>query len=277
MLKRVVFILKEEGFVYEITPLLEELEKCKTKIDICSDVEDIKIEGKALYITDNVDCHKKLYERKLPVVVYLHEHNRGEVFSHAEYAIENLKEIEYRSLELAYLRLTGQPWVIAVTDRCVIRESVIEDVDSFYDIYKEPSITEYMEDLYADRDEEIAYLQDYIKRVYAFYGYGMWTVQERAGGQIIGRAGISLREGSDIPELGFMIGVPWQRKGYAYEVCRAILAYGQKELNFTRFQAFVMEGNEKSKALCEKLGFVFWEKVEIDGVWHDRGLLELRP
>ena len=152
----------------------------------------------------------------------------------------------------------------------MIRESVIEDVDSFYEIYKDPSITEYMEDLYADRDEEAAYLRDYIKRVYGFYGYGMWTVLERKSGQVIGRAGISLREGSDIPELGFVIGVPWQRQGYAYEVCQAILAYGREELYFTHFQTLVMKGNEKSKKLCEKLGFIFEEDVEIDGVVYER-------
>lgn len=287
MLKRVVFILKEENIVQKMHSLLDELDRHQIEVYLCNGWgrenggDDFNIEkrckqnlsenaGETLYITDCPECHQKLQSGKLPVVVYLHENNRGETFSHAEYAIENLNEIEYQSLELAYLRLTDQPWVITVTKRCMIRESVIEDVDSFYEIYKDPSITEYMEDLYADRDEEAAYLRDYIKRVYGFYGYGMWTVLERKSGQVIGRAGISLREGSDIPELGFVIGVPWQRQGYAYEVCQAILAYGREELYFTHFQTLVMKGNEKSKKLCEKLGFIFEEDVEIDGVVYER-------
>ena len=156
----------------------------------------------------------------------------------------------------------------------MIRETIVEDVDSFYDIYKESSITEYMEDLYADRDEEIAYIQDYIKNVYGFYGYGMWTVLDKESGKVIGRAGLSLREGYDIPELGFVIGVPWQRQGYAYEVCQAILEYGNEELDFTNFQALIMKGNEKSKRLCEKLGFVYQEMVEIEGIVYERMVLD---
>ena len=146
----------------------------------------------------------------------------------------------------------------------------MDDVDAFYQIYKEAVITEYMEDLYADRNEEIAYIQDYIKKVYHFYGYGIWTIEEKKSGLVIGRAGISWREGFDLPELGFVIGVPWQRKGYAYEVCTAILTYAKEELGITRVQALVMKGNEKSARLCEKLGFVCEGEVCLEGIMYLR-------
>ena len=278
MLKRAVFILKKENAEQEMQELISDLTAHHVEAVDRGDITieewlqkclSEKSEG-TLYITDCALCQKKLHAEKLPVIVYLHEENREEDFSHAEYAIENLSEIEYKSLELAYLRLTGQPWVIAETKRCLIRETIPEDVDSFYEIYKEPSITEYMENLYADREEEIVYIRDYIKNVYGFYGYGMWTVIEKESGEIIGRAGISLRDGCDIPELGFVIGVPWQRQSYAYEACQAVLAYGRKELEFRQFQALIMKGNEKSKRLCEKLGFTFWEDVEIDGIVYER-------
>lgn len=275
MLKRVVFIFKKGSMISGTEKLLRQLaahqlETCIFQYDGESCPPEESEEKNTLYITDCSECYKALYDRKLPTVVCLHEHNRTEDFSRAEYAIENVEEIQYKSLELAWLRLTGQPWMITTTKRCIIRESVVEDVDGFYEIYKEPSITEYIEDLYTDRDTEIVWLRDYIKNVYGFYGYGMWTVLEKAGGQVIGRAGLSLRDGCDIPELGFVIGVPWQRQGYAYEVCQAILAYGREELDFTRFQALIMKGNEKSKRLCEKLGFAFWEDVEIDGMVYER-------
>lgn len=137
-------------------------------------------------------------------------------------------------------------------------------MDSFYQIYAEPQITKYMEDLFADREDEIAYVRDYRENVYGFYGYGMWTVLLKDG-TVIGRAGISWREGSDLPELGFVIGVPWQRQGYAYEVCRAILDHAYEELGLTQVQALVMKENGESAALCEKLGFTeSGERVELD-------------
>ena len=66
-----------------------------------------------------------------------------------------------------------------------------------------------------------------------------------------------------------MIGVPWQRQGYAYEVCSAILVYAGEELGMTQIQALVMGDNRKSAALCEKLGFTESdEQVEVNGKMH---------
>lgn len=251
MLQRVVFFLKKKDAEKEIEKLLAEL--AANQIDVGSCIEEN--ESETLYITDSAECQKLLKAKKLPTIIYLHEDNREEDFSEAAYAIEQIAEIEVESLELAYQRLTGQPWEILTTKRCKIRESTIDDIDAFYEIYSEPSITYYMEDLFEDRAEEVAYMEDYIRKVYGFYGYGMWTVLEKESGQIIGRAGISWREGYDVPELGFVIAVPYQGKGYAHEVCQAILEYGQTELGFTQYQVLIMGGNEKSEALCRKLGF----------------------
>ena len=53
-----------------------------------------------------------------------------------------------------------------------------------------------------------------------------------------------------MPELGFVIGVPWQRQGYADEVCSAILRYEGKDIGFKQIQALVMEHYETSSSLC---------------------------
>lgn len=296
MLQRVVFFLKKEGAEKEIEKLLAELTTNRIEVfttnvcknmdtkNICDNVNTLIVKDidnttnvcKTLFITDCIDCLSLLQERHLPTIVYLHEDNRGEDFSQAAYAIEQIEEIELESLELAYQRLTGQPWTILTTKRCKIRESTTNDIDAFYEIYREPSITYYMEDLFEDRAEEIAYMKDYIQKVYGFYGYGMWTVLEKENEHIIGRAGISWREGYDVPELGFVIALPYQGKGYAYEVCHAILEYGQKELGFTRYQVLIMEGNVKSEQLCRKLGFMDDSVVLMDGRKYKRMLLQMK-
>ncbi|MDE7232655.1 MAG: GNAT family N-acetyltransferase [Lachnospiraceae bacterium] len=221
-----------------------------------------------LYITDQEETYVALREEGRYVLPYYHEGNRGAVFPGAIYAVECLEEVEESSLEMAYRRLAGLPWEILQTERCLIRETTVEDVDSFYRLYDEPSITEYMEPLFEDRDEEIAYTKNYIEKVYGFYGYGMWTVLEKSSRKVIGRAGISWREGYELPELGFVIGVPWQRQGYAYEVCTAILAYAKTELFMERVQALVQPDNKISLNLCEKLGFIFAGETMLDGKKH---------
>lgn len=228
-----------------------------------------------LYVTDESEVYASLRKEGCYVLPYLHEGIKSADFPGAAWLIEELEEATLESLELVYRRLAGLPWDILETGRCRVRETTVEDVDSFYQIYAEPSITEYMENLFADRDEEIAYARDYIEKVYAFYGYGMWTVLEKESGAVIGRAGIIWREGYDVPELGFVIGVPWQKRGYAYEVCEAILHYAKEELFMEQMQALVRTGNEKSLRLCEKLGFVRDGEVWEDGVLHVRLLTEL--
>ncbi len=72
-----------------------------------------------------------------------------------------------------------------------------------------------------------------------------------------------------MPELGFLIAVPYQGKGYAYEVCRAILEYGEQELGFAKVQALVREENRASICLCRKLGFEREGRVEDKGIWYE--------
>ena len=65
-----------------------------------------------------------------------------------------------------------------------------------------------------------------------------------------------------------MFGVPWQGRGYAYEVCSAVLAYAGETLLMDRVQALVQPGNERSLNLCKKLGFTLSGESRLDGKRH---------
>ena len=219
-----------------------------------------------MYITDRGKPYGALRAAGCHVLPCLHEHNREEAFPGAVYAVEKIEETDFASLDMAYRRLAGLPWEILETERLLVRETTPEDVDVFYRIYGEPSVTAYMEGLCEDRDEEIACIESYIDTVYAFYGYGMWTVIKKDSGEIIGRAGISWREGYRMPELGFVIGVPWQGQGYALEVCGAILEYARETLEMKEVQALVRPENGRSVKLCGKLGFAPKGETEVNGI-----------
>lgn len=281
MLKKVVIMIGEkilrENILRGESVLLDDLQEhgVETVIGAGSKLsaEDIV---NTLYITDSEEVYRALRQEGRYVLPYRHEENAGADFTGALYVMEQIAEADYDTVDMAYRRLAGLPWEILQTGRCIIRETTLGDVEAFYRIYEEGSITEYIEDLFEDPEEEIAYTKDYIERVYGFYGYGMWTVLEKKSGQVIGRAGVSWREGFDLPELGFVIGVPWQRQGYAYEVCCAILDYAKEELGMDKVQALVMEGNQKSAALCEKLGFSeSGGCAELDGEMYEVWVKEL--
>ena len=92
---------------------------------------------------------------------------------------------------------------------------------------------------------------------------------------MIGRAGFSNREGYENPELGFVVGVPWQGRGYATEVCEALLQYGKEELGFEQVQMLVMPENEVSLHLAEKLGFRREDSVIWGGILYERLIREM--
>jgi len=211
-----------------------------------------------LFVTDDAETAEKLKSSGEAVLIYLHEGNRRQDFSKYLFAVEDPEELEPEYVERVWRRLKGLPWKILATDRLQVRETIPEDVDAFYAIYSHPAVTKYMEGLYPEVEQEKQYVREYIEKIYTYYGFGVWTVVEKESGAVIGRAGISYREGFEIPELGFVIGVPWQGKGYAEEACRAILDYGWKALGFDQVQALVEPGNQSSVRLCEKLGF--WQE-----------------
>ena len=194
--------------------------------------------------------------------------NRDNDLSSVLYCIE---EIEYMSLERInrmWQRHFHIPWTIRVTDRMVIREHVMEDIEDLYDIYADRLTSVYMEDLYEDPEEEAEYLRKYIDNQYRFFEYGIWALTLKEDGKLIGRAGISMREGFDIPEIGYMIAGPYRGKGYATEAVRAVIQYGCRELGFEKYMAFTRQENLASIKVLERLGFLREGIFDIRGGEH---------
>lgn len=189
------------------------------------------------------------------VLLLLNDTNKNTAFPEITYAAESLDGIDYEYLEQVYLRFLGLPWTILETKRCILREITTADVPKLYDIYAEPEVARYVENLYEDMKEEIEYTKAYIEKVYAFYGYGMWIAEDKQTGEIIGRAGIEYKDERDGVELGFLIAKPFWRQGLAYELVQAIIEYTAEKLDIHSIYTVVQEENEGSIALCRKLGF----------------------
>lgn len=179
-------------------------------------------------------------------------------FLHADMVVEGFEEVDALFLQRVYERKHGIPWKIAETERCLIRELSLEDVPELLQLYAEPGITDYMEGLHPP-GEELAFQRAYIEHQYQFYGYGMWLVFEKKSGTLIGRAGAELHEdpgtGEAFLELGYMIRPSFQRHGYGYEVCRAVIRYLEEECSAEELFCRIREGNTASIRLAKKLGF----------------------
>ncbi len=277
MLKYILFLLSED-YEKEANIHREMISEGLEQAGVQAEFFSIRNEGAfhlknidrdyTLTVTDKASVFHELYQEGYYVIALYHDGNKEESFSGARYAVEDLPAVEYRSYEKAFNRLAGIPWDILETERMKVRETTPLDIDEFYRIYNNPSITRYMEDLFPDRKQEIEYIKAYVKQIYEFYGFGLWTVLHKESGRVIGRAGLNVREGYDIPELGFVIDVEYQGQGYAFEVCNAILKHAGEKLDFPAVQAFVDENNQCSVHLLEKLGFAFDSEVDLDRHYH---------
>lgn len=231
-------------------------------------VSDAKGQAPRLWLTDCAKWANSLRLQNEAVLALLHEDNRNQDFSGILYACENVGELDAEYMKKVYRRYTNFPWDITETDRCIIRETTEADVKAFWEIYSNPEITRYTEGLYPTIEKEKQYRREYIEKVYGFYGFGVWTILKKDTDEIIGRAGFSYRDGYEEPEIGYVIGVPWQRQGYAYEVCVALLEYAKRELDFDNVNAFVRPANIASLQLCRKLGMEVTGETLINGERH---------
>lgn len=261
---------KNEKIVGDIKETLEYIKENGIEAGSCfiSEEDDSFVlpgdKKEMLVICDSGRLAERLFDQGYYVIGLWHELNTGEHFRNLKYIFSNLTDIDFDSFVKTYQRYAGEPWEVIRTDRLIIRETTLEDIDEFYKIYADPDMTRYMEGLFDDPADEKRYQKDYIEKVYGLMGFGVWTLVRRSDGRIIGRAGYSVRNGFEDVELGFLIGKEFQRQGYAYEACSEILKFGQEILLFDKVQTLVKKENEVSLHLCEKLGFIPVEETEVE-------------
>lgn len=193
-------------------------------------------------------------DRGIPVVGV--ESGNGKHLNCSQIIID-AEQVEDEDYERMYRRCAGEPWHIAYTNRCIIREYKESDLDALFELYAQPHMTDYMEPLF-DYEEELQYERNYIEYIYKLYGFGMWLIFDKSTGKLIGRAGIEVRDTCDRDnqaELGFAISYYRWHEGLAYEICSKIIELARNEYDLTSLIARCDSKNIASVGLLTKLGF----------------------
>lgn len=155
------------------------------------------------------------------------------------------------------LRKAGIPVEIARTDQLLIRETIDSDISELYRIGTDQAVRKYIAPMQPTLEEEIVYTKAYVRHMYAFYDFGLWTVLEKdAYGQerVIGRAGLfpSERLAGQI-EMGYMIAPECQGNGYGKEAAETVLRYAFNMLDLEEVHLFAEKENKASVKLAETL------------------------
>ena len=218
-----------------------------------------------LVIEDSKNGVKAAKAAGMVCLGFVNPNSGDQDLSLADYLCEGFEEIDSNFLEKVYCHSVGEPWKVLETDRLIIREITLNDLDDLYKIYEDESIFKYTDNLYERQAEEI-FTQSYIKNMYAFYGYGLWVILLKETGELIGRVGLSNRDvnGKIEVEIGYLIGKEFQKKGYAREACTAIIDFSKYKLDLDKLNCFCIEENIQGISLAKKLGFEYIGKFSSD-------------
>lgn len=224
--------------------------------------------GPAVWLTGQARRVRQLAEEGECAVWLLTPHNRDGFCKEADWCLEITGQdngVPEDFLWKVWLRRHNLPWHICEAQRLSLRELMEEDLDFLYTLPQDAGDAFSGQKMSGDYRTEQEKLEAYRKRIYGFYGFGMWLVVRKEDGLPVGLAGLQMRSGFAGPELGFFIAAQYRGKGYAQEACRAVLAYARTELEVGYMRAMVDLENKKSRALCERLGFTQENTVKCSG------------
>ena len=154
---------------------------------------------------------------------------------------------------------------ILKTSRLAIREMTWDDLDFLARLLADEQVMRHYPKC-CMRDEAKVWLGRIIER-YAIHGHAFWLVSLQATGEPIGQVGLLLQQvdGTDEPEIGYMIHAQHWRQGYAVEAAAAVRDYAFGPLDKSRVVALIRPANIPSQRVALRVGL----KPERLTRWHD--------
>ncbi|HYE58483.1 MAG TPA: GNAT family N-acetyltransferase [Rhodothermales bacterium] len=147
--------------------------------------------------------------------------------------------------------------VIASTKRLILRELTLSDAAALFELYSDPEVMRFMGPPPASIEEERANIGRHREQYYRQLGFGLWAVELRATGELVGRCGLLRHEveGRTETELSYLLARRHWGRGYATEAGQAVVRKAFEELRQTRLVAMIAHGNVASVRVAERLCF----------------------
>ena len=152
------------------------------------------------------------------------------------------------------------------TERLILRQLRESDLDAFAEICADPQVMRFMGEFRPlDRMETWRVIATHLGH-WQLRGYGMWAVEEKATGKLIGRVGLWNPEGWPELEVGWMLHRAYWGRGFASEAGRASMDAAFRVLGVKHLVSVIHPENTASIRLAERLGETF------ERTWVFRGL-----
>jgi RimJ/RimL family protein N-acetyltransferase len=128
-----------------------------------------------------------------------------------------------------------------------------EDFDDYAAIFGDPEVSRYLGD--GEPLSRFAAWRSLAAIVghWQLRGYGMWAVEERQSGVLVGRIGFFYPEGWPGFEIGWVLKPAYWGLGYATEGAKAALNYGFSELGKEHIISLIYPDNIRSIQVAKRL------------------------
>jgi RimJ/RimL family protein N-acetyltransferase len=138
-----------------------------------------------------------------------------------------------------------------VTPRLRLRAPEVAD----FDAYARFATSERARFIGGPMTREAAWL-DFAQMVagWLLHGHGVWSVERRDDGALLGFLPLVHEAGDPEPELGFLFLTEAEGRGYAREAAEAARGFAFDRLGWPSVVSYIDPGNARSISLAERLG-----------------------
>jgi RimJ/RimL family protein N-acetyltransferase len=151
------------------------------------------------------------------------------------------------------------------TERLDLRMFRESDFDAYADICADAEVARYIGDgkplSRIDAWRSLAFILGH----WQLRGYGLWAVEERMSGELIGRIGCYYPGGWPGFEVGWALRRTSWGQGYATEGARAAMRYAFEKSEQPHVISLIRPGNERSIRVAERLGETLEGRTEVNG------------
>ena len=154
------------------------------------------------------------------------------------------------------------------TERLLLREFVLEDVDALALVLSDPETMRYYPAT-LDRAGVAEWIRRNRRR-YVDAGHGLWAMVLKSSGELVGDCGLTRQavDGTEEIEIGYHVRRDLWGRGYAPEAARACREYGFGRLGADRLISLIRPENLASRRVAEKTGLSLWKEVVWRGSPH---------
>lgn len=151
------------------------------------------------------------------------------------------------------------------TERLTLRAFRDDDLEEYAALISDPIVSRFLGDGRPVTRMEAWRQMAMILGHWMLRGFGLWAVEERATGALVGRIGVHEPAGWPGFELAYTLGRNWWGRGYAQEAGRASLTHAREVMGRDEIISIIRPDNAASIKVATSLGAQRAETVEFFG------------